>query len=46
MTNSRDTQEVPNDVGLTMLEIFEKYENETSILDYFEYYEEEKKKQP
>eukprot|EP00331_Platyophrya_macrostoma_P005320 CAMPEP_0176432802 /NCGR_PEP_ID=MMETSP0127-20121128/15605_1 /TAXON_ID=938130 /ORGANISM="Platyophrya macrostoma, Strain WH" /LENGTH=350 /DNA_ID=CAMNT_0017815031 /DNA_START=63 /DNA_END=1115 /DNA_ORIENTATION=- len=39
VTNSRDTQEVPNDIGMTMLDIFEKYENQTSILDYADYFE-------
>lgn len=39
--NSRDTQEVPNATGLLVLDIFEKYQNQTSILDYLEFYENE-----
>jgi len=37
--NSRDTQEVPFDVGCQVLKIFEGYKNQTSILDDFEFYE-------
>lgn len=44
VTNSRDTQEVPTDVGVAMLELFEKFENETSILDDFEFFESERRK--
>ena len=40
VTNSRDTQEVPTDIGLSMLEAFEKYQNETSILDALDYFDE------
>eukprot|EP00331_Platyophrya_macrostoma_P004386 CAMPEP_0176425438 /NCGR_PEP_ID=MMETSP0127-20121128/11387_1 /TAXON_ID=938130 /ORGANISM="Platyophrya macrostoma, Strain WH" /LENGTH=338 /DNA_ID=CAMNT_0017806595 /DNA_START=1 /DNA_END=1017 /DNA_ORIENTATION=- len=43
--NSRDTQEVPNATGLSVLEIFEKYQNQTSILDLVDYYEREVKKE-
>lgn len=43
VTNSRDTQEIPNDVGLTMLDFFEKYENQTSILDFADYFEDTRK---
>ena len=42
--NSRDTQEVPNATGLTVLDIFEKYPTQTSILDLGDYYESEAKK--
>jgi len=43
---SRDTQEVPFDVGLEVLKIFEGFKNQTSILDDFEFYEvQEKEKQ-
>ncbi|URE28516.1 Sugar transporter [Musa troglodytarum] len=40
VTNSRDTQEVKLEQGLEMLSIFNKHENEESILDDFEFYEE------
>lgn len=41
--NSRDTQEVPSDVGIQVMEIFEKFKNQTSILDDFEFYEAQEK---
>jgi len=41
--NSRDCQEVPFETGIQVLEIFEKYKNQTSILDDFEYYEMQEK---
>ena len=37
--NSRDAQEVPTDVGLQVLDFFEKFRNQTSILDDYEFYE-------
>jgi len=37
--NSRDCQEIPFEVGVQVLELFEKFKNQTSILDDFEYYE-------
>ncbi|XP_050223019.1 YTH domain-containing protein ECT1 isoform X2 [Mercurialis annua] len=43
VTNSRDTQEVKLEQGIEMLNILRKYENEMSILDDFEFYEERQK---
>jgi len=37
--NSRDTQEVPFEVGQEVYKIFTNYKNQTSILDDFDYYE-------
>ena len=37
--NSRDCQEVPFEIGIQVLEIFEKYKSQTSILDDYDYYE-------
>lgn len=37
--NSRDCQEIPFEVGVQVLEIFEKFKNQTSILDDYDYYE-------
>lgn len=39
VTNSRDTQEVPNPKGLQMLEIIHGYQHTTSIFDDFVHYE-------
>ena len=41
--NSRDCQEIPFDIGVQVLEIFEKYKNQTSILDDYEFYEAQEK---
>jgi len=41
--NSRDCQEIPFEVGVQVLELFEKFKNQTSILDDFEYYEMQEK---
>ncbi|KAI4973301.1 hypothetical protein ZWY2020_029009 [Hordeum vulgare] len=43
VTNSRDTQEVKLEQGLEMLKIFKDHEEDTSILDDFEFYEEREK---
>jgi len=43
--NSRDCQEVPYDVGIKVLEIFETYKNQTSILDDYDFYEMQEKNQ-
>ncbi|XP_065874464.1 YTH domain-containing protein ECT3-like [Euphorbia lathyris] len=43
VTNSRDTQEVELDHGVEMLKIFKNYENHSSILDDFLFYEERQK---
>ncbi|XP_021906407.1 uncharacterized protein LOC110821032 isoform X3 [Carica papaya] len=43
VTNSRDTQEVKLEQGIEMLNIFKNYENDMSILDDFEFYEERQK---
>jgi hypothetical protein len=37
--NSRDCQEVPFEVGVKVLEMFENFKNQTSILDDYEFYE-------
>lgn len=39
VTNSRDTQEVPNPQGLKMLEIIHGFKHTTSIFDDFSHYE-------
>lgn len=39
VTNSRDTQEVPNDKGLQVLDILHAYKHTTSIFDDFIHYE-------
>ncbi|KAL5964892.1 YTH domain-containing family protein 2 [Taenia solium] len=39
VTHSRDTTEVPLEHGQEVLEIFAKYDNATSILNDFDYYE-------
>ncbi|VDD79691.1 unnamed protein product [Mesocestoides corti] len=39
VTHSRDTTEVPLEHGQQVLDIFAKYDNATSILDDFDYYE-------
>jgi hypothetical protein len=39
VTNSRDTQEVPEDQGREMLRIFHTYRSRTSILDDFSFYD-------
>jgi len=41
--NSRDCQEVPFEAGVQVMEIFEKYKNQTSILDDYEFYEMQEK---
>jgi len=41
--NSRDCQEVPFEVGVKVLELFENFKNQTSILDDYEYYEMQEK---
>ncbi|WCJ38776.1 evolutionarily conserved C-terminal region 5 [Euphorbia peplus] len=43
VTNSRDTQEVELEHGVEMLKIFKNYENHSSILDDFLFYEERQK---
>ncbi|CAO1400582.1 unnamed protein product [Diamesa serratosioi] len=39
VTNSRDTQEVPNDQGIQILKIVHSYKHTTSIFDDFTHYE-------
>ncbi|KAH8294992.1 hypothetical protein KR018_005180, partial [Drosophila ironensis] len=39
VTNSRDTQEVPNDKGIEVLQILHSYNHSTSIFDDFIHYE-------
>ncbi|XP_026850490.1 YTH domain-containing family protein [Drosophila persimilis] len=39
VTNSRDTQEVPNDKGIEVLQILHCYDHITSIFDDFSHYE-------
>ncbi len=39
VTNSRDTQEIPNQEGIRMAEIMKKYMNTNTILEHFEYYD-------
>jgi len=39
VTNSRDTQEVPFEEGLKVLNIFKEFSSKTSLLDDFEYYD-------
>lgn len=39
VTNSRDTQEVPNDKGIEVLQILHSYNHSTSIFDDFFHYE-------
>lgn len=39
VTNSRDTQEVPNEQGKSVLSIIHKYPHETSLFDDFLHYE-------
>ncbi|KAG8638169.1 YTH domain-containing protein ECT4 isoform X1 [Manihot esculenta] len=43
VTNSRDTQEVKLEQGIEMLNIFKNYENDMSILDDFDFYEDRQK---
>ncbi|KQJ99325.1 uncharacterized protein LOC100846631 isoform X2 [Brachypodium distachyon] len=43
VTNSRDTQEVKLERGLEMLKIFKDHEDDASILDDFDFYEEREK---
>ncbi|TVU04584.1 hypothetical protein EJB05_47702 [Eragrostis curvula] len=43
VTNSRDTQEVKLEQGLEMLNIFKSHDDEASILDDFDFYEEREK---
>ncbi|KAJ1283649.1 hypothetical protein BS78_03G144400 [Paspalum vaginatum] len=43
VTNSRDTQEVMLEQGLEMLKIFKNHEDDASILDDFDFYEEREK---
>ncbi|KAK6915232.1 YTH domain [Dillenia turbinata] len=43
VTNSRDTQEVKLEQGVEMLNIFKNYENDVSILDDFDFYEDRQK---
>lgn len=40
MTNSRDTQELPPDVGREMLRIFNEYRSRTCIMDDWNWYDE------
>lgn len=40
VTNSRDTQEIPKNEGLQLLKIFEEFNNTTSLLQHFQYYDE------
>ena len=40
MTNSRDTQELPPDVGREMLRIFSEYRSRTCIMDDWNWYDE------
>jgi hypothetical protein len=39
VTNSRDTQEIPNEEGAKMFEIIKSYVNSNTILEHFEYYD-------
>ena len=39
VSNSRDTQEIPFQDGLKMVQNFEKYMNTNTILEHFEYYD-------
>jgi len=39
VTNLRDAQEIPYDAGMQMLKIFKEYTPQTTILDEFEYYD-------
>ncbi|XP_052896443.1 YTH domain-containing family protein [Anopheles moucheti] len=39
MTNSRDTQEVPNAKGIQVLQIIHSFEHQSSIFDDFQHYE-------
>eukprot|EP01105_Mastigella_eilhardi_P027463 TRINITY_DN847_c0_g1_i1.p1 TRINITY_DN847_c0_g1~~TRINITY_DN847_c0_g1_i1.p1 ORF type:complete len:628 (-),score=177.38 TRINITY_DN847_c0_g1_i1:1522-3405(-) len=39
VTNSRDTQEVPYEQGLQLLNVVSSYRSRTSLLDYFDYFE-------
>ena len=39
VTNSRDTQEIPREEGEIMMNIFENYRYQTSILQHFQYYD-------
>eukprot|EP01022_Parablepharisma_sp_SALTPOND_P006161 TRINITY_DN124_c2_g1_i1.p6 TRINITY_DN124_c2_g1~~TRINITY_DN124_c2_g1_i1.p6 ORF type:complete len:195 (+),score=25.18 TRINITY_DN124_c2_g1_i1:3312-3896(+) len=41
VTNLRDAQEVPFEQGMKMLRIFKEHKYESSLLDEFEYYDEE-----
>ncbi|ONM04150.1 evolutionarily conserved C-terminal region 5 [Zea mays] len=43
VTNSRDTQEVKLEQGMEMLKIFKNHDDDASILDDFEFYEEREK---
>ncbi|CAI5465271.1 unnamed protein product [Closterium sp. Yama58-4] len=43
VTNSRDTQEVPQEQGQQMLRIFKDYMSRTSILDDFDFYDKRQK---
>jgi len=43
VTNSRDTQEVKLEQGLEMLKIFKNHDDDASILDDFDFYEEREK---
>ncbi|XP_062196039.1 YTH domain-containing protein ECT4-like isoform X2 [Phragmites australis] len=43
VTNSRDTQEVKLEQGLEMLKILKNYDDDVSILDDFDFYEEREK---
>ena len=39
ISNARDTQEIPYEQAKNMLNIIEKYENKTDILEHFEFYD-------
>merc|ERR1711976_794776 len=39
VTNSRDTQEVPSEHGINMVDIIENYVHTNTILEHFEYYD-------
>ena len=41
VTNSRDTQEIPFDQGKQVLKIFHAFETNVSILDDFDYFDQE-----
>jgi len=43
VTNSRDTQEIPRPEGEILLQIFEEFKNNTSILQHFQHYDERQK---